>query len=539
MRKPLRSLLRKPLRSVLFAAAVGGAVAPANPYRDVLIVSTPSQSNMVGQGVTSVLDGGVTAKGLGLFNAFPAGQLAHHCAPGVADPPVFTDIPSTPSTFRDLQPYGTAPAAGLGDELSLIRKLVATGVMNTPIHFGKFAINGLPISNLLPAASYPTTPPNLWSRWVSWVRACEANCGKPAKIFIKRQGESDCDSDAEVAAWGGRLTTEINAIRAEFGTDTLIFIALIGQPQVGGITGGMTQTRVDNLNAATLAVVATYPSGVHAVNMDDAPTSPTQREHYLANGHVICGNIIGHAIADAIDPTRDDDQGVGPAPYLQWNDEPSLGSDTAASGNFQVWGPVGGKDGDIEFLIVSTSSSASDADPPALTSAQGFTLVANATSQISTTTFANTSVYKRTVSEATLAANRRRMPAPTITDNTNRKLAMIVSVRGASGTGATATHGNNANGTAVNATGLTTTAPNSLVLFFQGGFSGAGATNDLTSPAASGLTGVAVKRDSYRPLAQFITIVGGTRATIGASGNLTGTRGAAGVFATVAVEILA
>lgn len=503
----------------------GGGVGSSFDYSNKLVVIA-GQSNAVGQGNITNIDSGLA--GLSAVTTYPNVQLAHHCAPGVADPPVFTDVPGTVATFRDLQPYAAAGAAGMGIELSLGRYLVDTLAMDAPMHIAKYAISGIDISKYLEGSGYPTAGPQLFDLMCTYIDSCIANSGKALGVFVWVQGESDADTDAESTGYQAKLTSFIASLRVRYGTNFLFVISRLNENQIGGFSAAMTTTRVHNVQTGQDLVAAASPSNIICVNTDRAYVNASQKEHYLPDGYWRLGNLLGSGIANKIAPTRVDNQDTGPAPYIQWIREASNGFDTATSGDFLLMPPVDGNSGDIEVLIGMHASSTTQNAMPALTTAQGFVAQgAGAQSIFSVSTIVGAQPFIRT-------ANGSAPVAPLMTDLVVRKRGMIFSVRGSTGVDVTAFTGDNLNNATHTLTGVTTTVANTRVIFICCYFSGSTAAPTVFT--AAGLSNVVIHRTTYAnnngQNACKIAVLSGTKAVAGATGTATFTTGATATVGT-------
>lgn len=487
------------------------------------------QSNARGQANTSLAD-----SGLSVTTPYANVQHAHQSAPSAADPPAWINVPAA-GTERDLQPWGAPGGAGMGIELSCGRALAEYSQCVLPLHSSTIAIAGIAISSWLPGASYPTTPPNLYAQTVTYFRERETTTGKQLKIAIWIQGESDCTTDPNAAAYESRLGTLMDQFHIDF-PNALFVVVGLNEDQIDGTS--ITTTRFNTLRAGQQAAVAARSAWAIFVNPDRIPTS-TDILHYNADTYWSLGNAIANAVIVKLQGAAKN-RGSGPAPWIQYVNEPTLWTSGSSVLSLVVRGPAAHQAGDRDFLILGSGQNES---PPVLTNAAGFTLVpgASAQSQFSTTVDCYIHVYTRVADQATIDANGGRMPDPTLGSgsptNTN-KIGFIVTVRGANTSGAAInavqTTVNNASNTTANITGVTSTVDNCLVLYLQTTFSG---SSNAASWANATLPDFAIDRDSINPMNVTVTVGHGTKAVAGATGNVTGTRAANSTTASVCIAV--
>lgn len=522
--------------SLLGAGDTGGGTIPLNG-----LIVIAGQSNAVGQGNSNNLDNAVYG---GIGNAinvaipsFPNVQLAHHCAPAVADPLAWTDVPGTAGTFQDMQQYAAAGSPGLGLEMSLGRYLADTTAMTLPLHIGKFAVNGCDIGRYLPGSGFPVSGGELFTQLTTYINTLQTNSSKSLAVFVWVQGESDADTDLESTAYQGKLTTFVAALRAIYGTSFLFVISRLSDNQIGGFSATMTSGRVAAVQAAQDAVAAADPTHCISVNTNRAPTLATGPEHYKTDGYWMLGNILGSSILPVVNAAQSDNQGSGAFPYIQWVREPSNGSDTS-TGNITLYPQTNVKNTDLELLFGMHASSTTQNALPALTTANGFVSTGHATAQsiFSASTIVSLAAFSRTGTGSTpLTA--------VLTDLVTRKRGWTMSVRNCSGIGAQAISADNLNNANHTLTGITTTVNNARVVFVVAYFSGSPCP--VTAFTCGGLTGVIIVRDTFRNHngsssqdACKFAILTGTLASIGATGTATFTTGAvASVAAALCFEL--
>jgi hypothetical protein len=495
--------------------------APPGPTLELDgLVVIAGQSNAVGQGNTSNADNGLL-----MTVAFTGATIDTHIAAAAGDPPTWVDV-----ARRDLQPYAAPGSPGMGVELSLGRYLTEYNGMPAPVDMAKMAINGIQIASWLPAATYPTTPPNLYSQFTAYVDAQCAAVSKPLGVLVWIQGESDATQDVNANAYAANLAALFDPLRALYGEEWLLVIVGLNQEQVAGT---ITQTRFDTVRAAQMGYAAAHPTNTIFVDPNRVPIGNGDNLHYLVDEYWSLGNTIGEAIAAKLKPARSTNKGTGPAPWIQNIVEPVVWTNAGAVDS-KGRGVAVQQAGDIDILVVGTGQLEVT---PALTTPEGFTRVSGspAQSQFSTTIDCYCDVYARVADAPTLAANGGRMPDPVVTDNNNNISAFMFTVRGGSAVHATQVSANNASGTAVSITGVTTSVDNCLVLYIQTTFSGV--NNAATSWVNATLPDFTVVRDTINPMNLTVTVAAGTKATAGATGTVTGTRAGASTMANICLAI--
>lgn len=517
---------------------------PAAPSSIDGLIVFAGQSNSVGQGNSNNLDNGLTGglTGWGIGGTIPTDsriQLAHHCAPGVADPPVFTDVPGAPPPyFRDLQQYAAAGGAGFGAEISFGRYLADTSAMTAPIYIGKYAIGGIDIARFLPGSGYPTAGPDLYTLFTGYIDTLIAQSGKQLACIVWVQGESDADTDAESTGYQAKLTTFVNALRTKYGNTFIFCISRLSDNQIGGFSASMTTTRVNNVQAAQDAVAAASPSNTIVVNTNGVPTVSTGKEHYTADGYWMLGNRLASAVLAKVNPSQSDNQGSGASPYIQWIREPSNGNDSS-NGDIIIYPQTNVKAGDLELLLGGHASSTTQNALVALTTANGFATTGHATAQsiFGGSTIVSAALFSRTGTGSTpLTA--------TMTDLVTRKRGLTLSVRNTSGIGAQAITADNLNNVTHTLNGVTTTVNNSRVVWAVFYFSGSAANVTAFAPNGGSMTGTVIHRNSYRNHngsssqdACKIAIMSSVLPTAGATGTATITCSAATVAAAICFEL--
>ena len=504
------------LKHSLVHSLVHGAKHNVLPFGGLTqngVVVLLGDSNTVGLADVTHMD-----NGLGWQNAYSSVQMTWHYATSTTDPMTWIDV-----ARQDLQPYDPTPGnPAIGPEQALGRYLVQYHGFDAPVEMYKFAASGLKATNVTTTAASPLTPKRLILQLQDGIDTILANSGKQLGVVVYALGTNDAGTDANSDAFAANLADTEAFLRLHYGPNFLFCILLVNS----NMTAAGTLANRNKIRAAALAFAAAHPVNCIAVTPDRIPVSNSNL-HYVADEEGSVGNMLGEAISEALRPRRAWDFGssTGPAAWLQSNNEPTVRSQIAASGNLTPRGPARDKAGDWHYLLVGQGT---EAVAPALTTANGFTLVA---SGFSTTAGLNQylALYERICDQATLDANGGRMPDPVVTDGTTSKQAVIFSVRNAYKPGvlssaieATQLTANNASNTPVSAAGVTTLGTNRLIAAFQTGF--ASVANGGSGWTDATLSGFALVRDSFDDINETSALATGTLAAAGASGTVTGTR---------------
>ncbi len=528
----LKTGIRPGLAAGLSASAVarsGGAVI------DGLILFVGQSNEPVGQGNSNNLDNAVYG-GIGhLVNvAVPTDsrvKISNHYATTIADPLTWFD-PDGVAAFRDLQQYAAAGSPGMGAELAFGRYMADTNAMVQPIYLAKFGVNGLDMGRLIPGSGFPVNGGELFTQLTTHITALQTASGKSLAVLVIGQGESDANSDANAAAYQGKLETFTGAIWA-LHPNALIVIRRLSDNQIGGLTGAMTAPRVATVQAAQDAVAAANPTKCMVVNSNRVPTIASGKEHFSTDGYWMDGNILASEILARIKPAQSDSQGSGSAPWIQMFREPSNGNDSS-NGNITIYPQTKSPSGDLELLFGMHASSTSQNALPALTTANGFASTGHGTAQsiFAATTIVSVAAFSR-------AATGSVPLTAVLTDLVTRKRGWTMSIRNTSGIDVQAVTGDNLNNLLHTINGVTTTADNCRVIFIVAYFSGSPAA--VSSFTCAGLTGVTIHRNSFRNHngsasqdACKFAVMSGIKATAGATGTAVFTTG---TTATVAAAL--
>lgn len=488
-------------------------------------------SNTVGLGDTSHMD-----NGLGWQGTFSSASMDWHYANSVTDPMTWIDV-----SRRDLQPYDSTPGnPAVGYELGLGRYLVQYHGFTAPVQMAKFAASGLKALNATPTSATPLTPKRIIFQAEDYFDGERVETGKPVSIIIYGLGTNDA-SVTNAPLFAGNLAATEAEFRAHYGSRFLFAIIDINT----NMTAAGTASDRNTIRAAAAAFVAAHPKNSILIDPSRIPVS-NSNIHYVADELGSLGNMVGEFTSEKVKPGRSTDFSTGAAAQVQSINEATIRS-PSATGNLTVRGPTREKAGDWDFLVIGQNPTASA--PPALTTAAGFTAVANATGLDSSAsgTHQYLSLYERHVTQAALdtyfaAHGEYRLDDPVITDNNTSKQAAIFSVRGAYQPGALAsaveavtTSVNNASNTSTSAPGPTTLGHDRLIIHVQTGFSSS--PNAASNWANASLTNVTVLRDSTDDTNETTLVATGTLATEGASGTWTGTRAANTIIANAVISI--
>lgn len=474
----------------------GSAPAPPPPGLLPLLADGSGDSNEVGQGVIDKLD-----RSLGLAAPNANVTEAMDYATVGADPPVLTFYGPAPT--GPYQPTTSAP--GMGHELSLAAELFALGA--SP-YVTKYAINGMTAADWAPASPYPSTGGNLFVRATAFFDAQAIASGRSARVAIYTIGTNDASTAPLSAAFQANIAAWCAARRAAI-------------PGLQVFQPTLNPNGTNPFTATVRAAQVSYASGdplFHLVNTDDLPLGALDGFHYAADQYVTVGQRIAYKIGDVLGYARP----LIATPYPQF-----MGSDVGVYGTGVVtprsW--AGEVAGDLEILVVSTGLLAAAI---ALTSAQGFVLVGTVTSLFAGLD-QQLAVFSRPVVAGSLVNGM--MPSPVVTDNNNLNAAAIWVIRGAAGVvpaiEASQTCANNADGTSLTMTGVTTLGANRLIMMIGAGYSGGANTVGVVD---AGLANMVKQRDALYQIGsdyQIMSLTTGVAAAAGPTGNATLTSSAA------------
>jgi lysophospholipase L1-like esterase len=459
--------------------ALSCSAAATSPHDLIVIMG---DSNCVGLGLPSTLDTAATYAAV-----YPSVQLNSRLSFNPGNP--FTDFATD-----DLQPFNGGAGDRMGMELTFGRELYENGGIAPTL--GKIGQYGTTV------ADWNTT---LASELTDYIDARVAETSKTLGAVVISLGTNDAADAGIAGAYQANLTTLAAAIRAEYGS--YVKIALVETQST------VPNPHVATVRAAALAYVASDPNST-LIKAEGVPT--TDLYHYSADGYATIGQRAAYAVVDLIGLGR---YSTGSIPQYLGHGPGVLGAGTLTP---ESWG--GGADGDLEFLVVETTTASAAIT---LSDAQGFTAVAGGeqSSAWLGAFYANTKVWSRPVVQATLDANLGAMPRPTVADSNASNAAKIYTVRGPSGLPTIHQVGggvNDGNGTTLNLATFTTTDPNCLVLHFIGGFSN-------TAANAATLTNAALAGIVNHPASMLAVIEKNFLALS------TGTKAAAGIVGTSAV----
>ncbi|HEY6037920.1 MAG TPA: hypothetical protein VIV58_26755 [Kofleriaceae bacterium] len=472
-----------------------------------LLVKKRGDSNDVGQGTIDKLDRSMGLSALNL-NVLSAKTYAL----GVVDPPSLLTYGPAPSG-----PYqATTSIPGMGHELSLAAELYAIGALP---YISDYGIDGTTAADHAPASLYPSTGGNLYTRVNAFHDQQVIASGRSkASVDIYTIGTNDASTAPLSAAFQANLAAYCAARRV-----TVPGLHIF-QPTVNP-NGSNTYTSV--VRAAQVAYAATDPL-FHLVSTDDLPLGAGDGYHHSSDEYVTIGQRLAYSIGDTLGYSR---------PTVSTAYPQFIGSDVGVYGTGVItprsW--AGETPGDLEILVVSTGLLAAAI---ALTSAQGFTLVGSVTSVFSGLD-QQLAVFSRPVVAGSLVNGM--MPSPVVTDNNNLNAAAIWVVRGAAGVvpviEASQTCANNADGTNLTMTGVTTLGDNRLIMMIGAGYAGGANT---VSVANAGLTSVVKQRDALYQMGsdyQIMSLTTGVKAVAGATGNATLTSTAACIHTGITLAI--
>jgi len=471
-------------------SAVGVQADPIGGPGFDLNIAILGQSNARGSGSIASAD-----TGLLLDQAFSPVRMS--CKLGVANTdPIVYDISLTDVA---LQPY-QGSGVNMGFELSLGRYIVGTRGADAP-YVTKMAVNGQDIETMLPGAGVPTNPKEMWLQLIEYLDASVGRAGRPLDAVIWSQWEADATSDAKANAYSGNLDTFFAALRARYGNFRIWMIKANPNATGGGILA--SSRNIIRTTQATWCGIG--GNNAVLIDTDDLPLQ-TDNIHYHEDSYVIGGIRIAESIAAWNRPGRNTNVGTGPAPWVQDRAMPCVTS--SGAGTLTPWMPKHLSGDRIYIAVVSSVTNVA----PALTTANGFAQIAS----VAQSTNSVLTVYENVADSASEVS-----PVITPDATAEQSIAVLFTVRGASGTDGTSTSNGSANpGTE---TGPTTTQANDLLVFIAGCHSGTQSQN-ITAWTDSNLTGFGEARDTRRIVNSNAEMVGlgtGTKASAGASGPAT------------------
>lgn len=424
-----------------------------------------------------------------------------HYAQSAADPPTYqTDLTG------GVRPYALGGVPGMGMEISIGQELTRLGQRSVLAVFG---IAGMSCAQSLPASTYPTAPPNIWTQLVTRIHGLEASTGSLAKVALLSEGNNDGASPTDAANLATNSATLAAALRAAF----------------PGIAIAWIKINADTVNAAgfanmatAIANQATFFAGdptILSIFNDDRPLQ-SDHAHFTADTALTVGQRFVHLALPALGLSE-----PRPATFpavVGWGPQTvSAGASTSPPS----WGRAAA--GHLEILVVAslTASGVNNA----LTTPTGWTLIGTTTSTTGGVTI-RAGFYRRAVDAAMIAANHGFTAPTTVAAANSNEFSQIITIRGPSAdptVEASQLSVNNAFDTGPFAmTGVTTLGANRTAVVITVGFR----TNATANPIAlsgSNLSGISVVKNGTRDsgLSNFCTIdvQTGTLAAAGATGN--------------------
>lgn len=401
-------------------------------------------------------------------------QMNRRYATGVTDPLVMIDVAT-----ETLRAYAAPPGLNMGAEQTLGRRLFGRGTATAPC-IDTFAISGSTSLNWRGDSTSPQSGGNACARAIAYANARKIAMGRSYDFGVMFIGENDTGSSGAA-----------NAVAANIASFTSTFRAGIGQPTLPmfivyniATTGAFSSTVYSQIDTA----VAADPY-MRRVYVDDIALA--SNPHYGANGYYDVGDRIEKAVTDYRFPGQAFNlEAPSNFPRLQdWGAAitiPASGSGSPRSGPDL-------QDGDAQILVVSSYATDS---VYSLSTPAGFTTFGSGKFQsiFSGTVFRSMQIYWRLVDEATLAANNRQMPNPTVTCGTvATSETYILTFRGPNKWTSNpfdlfVTGVNNANNTALVIGGGTTAVANELAILLCTIPGNTGSVTSCTNAALQNLT---------------------------------------------------
>lgn len=430
-------------------------------------------------------------------------QFDKHYAQAAADPPVYlTDLTG------GVRPYAIGGIPGMGMEISIGQELTRLGVRCVLASFG---IAGLACKQSLPLSTYPTAPPNIWSQLVTRVHGLEATYGARTKVALLSEGNNDGANATDAGNLGTNSATLAAALRSAFPGIVILWIK-INADTVNAV--GFTDMATAIANQATFFA---SDSAVISVFNDDRVLQ-SDHAHFTSDTALTVGQRVVHlalpslALAEPRPATFPAVVGWGPQMF-------GTGDTSPAS-----WGRAAALDLEVLVSVTLTASGVSNA----LTTPTGWTLIGTTTSTSAGAT-TRAAFYQRNVDSAMVAANHGFTAPTTVAAANSNEFSQIITIRGTSSTTpptieASALSKNDAFGTSLSMTDVTTLGANRTVVMITVGFRTNATANPVTI-AGTNLSGVTVIKNGTRDsgLSNFATIdvQTGTLAAAGASGTAT------------------
>lgn len=425
-----------------------------------------------------------------------------HYAQSAADPPTYeTDLTG------GVRPYAIGGTPGMGLEISIGQELTRLQQRSVLAVFG---IAGLACAQSLPASTYPTAPPNIWSQVVSRVHSVEASTGSRAKVALISLGNNDGANGTDAGNLTTNSTTLAAALRSAFPGITISWIK-INADTVNAAGFGSEALAITNQ-----ATFFTNDSAIVSIFNDDRPLQ-SDHAHFTADTYLTVGQRFVHLALPALGLSEP--RPVTFPAVVGWG--PQMFS-SGASTSPPSWGRAGA--GDLEILVV-VSLTASGVNN-ALTTPTGWTLIDTTSSTTGGVTI-RVGFYRRAV-DSTMVSNNHGFTAPTTVAAANsNEFSEIITIRGPSA-GSTPTveasqlSVNNAFNTSLTDTGVTTLGSNRTVVLVTAGFRTNASANTVTVSAPNLSNCTAIKngtRDSGLSNFATIDVQTCTLAAAGSTGN--------------------
>lgn len=455
-----------------------GYLGPRRGAALIPLILKLGDSGIVGEGTTDTADPA--------FNVTTTQSTAFvwfdkHFALATNDP-----LSYQPDVTGGVRPWATGGTPGMDIAVSLGQTLTAQGIRAV---IGSFGIFGLSVAQMLSSSNFPTLPPagpNVYSQMVTRAHALEVARGARTRIaFISADGNDGANStdanavQAHNAAFAAQLRSDfpgITIIWLRIHSDT---INVAGFPSIGT---AMSQQAAFFVADPTIKVLDTD---------DVANALLSDHAHEKSDTQLIVGNRLAWMSIDALGIARPQPAtfpmvaGYGPQTFGHLASTPtSFGGERA---------------GDLEILGVLQLTAAGTNN--ALVTPSGWTLIGTLSSTSGGST-ARAGFYRRVVDSAMLAANHG-FSAPTTVSAANAiNFAQIFTIRGVNPAvpptvEASQLSKNDAFGTSLSMTGVTTLGANRTVVMITLGYRTNANANAVTISAPS-LTGITVIKNGTR-----------------------------------------
>lgn len=460
----------------------GGVTPPAGP--PVTGVMIFGQSNAHGRGNPTLLDPGVNG-------------TAVYSSATIDTVDTFT-WPASTVARQDLQPFGVG-VPGMGVELSLGRFLVQSGLSDSVLPMSKMGVDGSLMSNWRNATNL--------GHFNDYWTAQEVATGKTITDAVFIQGEADAINSGLSGVYETELGALMTSIRAAHPGLLRIYIV-----QLNAAATGASITAPDRAAVRTAQAnwVAANPGVGYLVNVDGVSLDPADNVHYTANGYWGMGHVIGQVMLTACSATIVAETQPATQPYVRQFRGAMYYSGTV-SASITVT-PTPANVGDRQYMLCNANALSLAIT---LTSAQGFTQIGSTLDSNAGGVHVMMAAYQRTYD------GTQGSPIVDTTATQQRRGCTIFTVAGGGDVSVSATSITNANTTAVTMPTVTTTAPNSAVVYLYGGYSGTDST--LSSIACGSLSDEVLVQESRISNGSKIAIVAGHLAAAGAAGTCTAT----------------